>query len=99
MPAQIHCPQEGARADKYENWADPIDAPCRSAAAVAPHATDPLPDITKALYVGGAGNVVGRLVDDQEDVTFANVPAGALLPFRFSHVRTDTTATAIVALY
>lgn len=86
-------------ADEFASTADSQIAPARNASAVAPHAINPLPHVTKALYVGGAGNVVCRLVDDTADVTFVSVPSGAILPVRASHVRASGTATNIVALY
>lgn len=86
-------------ADRFELRPDNVSAPARRAAAVTPHATNPLTDVPKALYVGGEGTVVCRLVDDSADVTFSAVPAGTLLPIRVSHVRATSTATLIVALY
>jgi len=87
-------------ADEFSLNADSPIAPARNASAVTPHATNPLANVAKALYVGGAGDIACRLVDDTADVTFVGVPAGAVLPIRASHVRaTGTTATNIVALY
>lgn len=49
------------------------------------------------LYVGGAGNVTGRLWGDDADVVFNGVPAGSILPYRFTIIRqTGTTATSMV---
>jgi hypothetical protein len=54
----------------------------------------------RALYVGGAGNVVGLLAEDTAAVTITAVPAGTILPMSFQAViRTSTTATLMVALY
>lgn len=55
----------------------------------------------RALYIGGAGNVVVRLIDDQStDVTLTAVPAGTVIPGAFVQVtKTNTTATSILALY
>jgi len=53
----------------------------------------------RALWVGGAGNLVCRFVGQKTNVTILNVPAGSLLPFRLSRVvRTSTTASSMVAL-
>lgn len=76
----------------------PMD-PARNASAVTPHATNPLANVTKGLYVGGTGDIACRLVDDSADVTFVGVPAGSILPIRVSHVRDTSTADDIVALY
>lgn len=51
-----------------------------------------------ALWVGGAGNVVGRLEGDSADVTFTGVPAGTYLYGRFTSIAATTTATNIVGL-
>lgn len=86
-------------ADKFDG-SDGVMAPARSAAAVTPHDTNALANVSKALYVGGAGNIACRLVDASTDVTFTGIPAGTVLPIRVSHVRsTSTTATSIVSIY
>lgn len=57
-------------------------------------------DMTRGLYVGGAGAVAVLGWDDSVAVTFAAVPAGTILPVRVKKVMsTNTTATNIVALY
>lgn len=74
--------------------------PSSIAYAVTPHdSTDILGGMnTRALYVGGAGNLVA--VMDSGAVTFTAVPAGTVLPIRCKRVNsTNTTATAIVALF
>lgn len=71
------------------------------AAAVAPSDTVDLPTPAKALYIGGAGNVVLVPLSQvgNAGVTFANVPAGSILPMRCRCVlATGTTATLIVAI-
>lgn len=54
---------------------------------------------TRALYVGGAGDVAVKMIEGQT-VTFAGVPAGAVLPVQVTQVLdTGTDATDILALY
>jgi hypothetical protein len=55
---------------------------------------------TRALYVGGTGNVAVRMVGDQTTPIFSAVPAGAILPIRVDKVlSTGTTATSIVGIF
>lgn len=86
--------------DPFSNNADVVSAPARRAVAVTPDDAAALADLPKALFVGSAGDIVMRGPDDTADVTWRNVPSGAVLPFRAAHVRaTGTTAGAILALY
>lgn len=84
--------------DPFRN-AYTTEAPAVSGFAVTPHATDPLTTTPRAVYVGGAGNLVVRLMNDSADITLSAVPAGTLLPIRPSHIRSTSTATLIVGLF
>lgn len=54
---------------------------------------------TRALYVGGAGDVAVKMIEGQS-VIFTAVPAGSILPVQVTQVlSTGTDATAILALY
>jgi hypothetical protein len=76
-----------------------MTSPANDAAAVTPSDTAPLVYVSRALYVGGAGNLVVTM-QGGGNVTFTGVPAGTVLPIRCSHVlSTSTTATSIVNLY
>ena len=69
------------------------------AAAVTPHDSNDLTETTRALWVGGAGNI-SVIMEGGETVTFVGVAAGTLLPVRVTRVRsTSTTATDILALW
>lgn len=53
----------------------------------------------RALYVGGAGDVV-LVTPDGVAVTYSSVPAGSLLPVQTRRVNSaSTTATNMVAIY
>jgi hypothetical protein len=74
-----------------------IVSPYRRAVAVTPSDATVLQK-TRALWVGGAGNISVRI--DGATVLFSGVPAGTRLEFEVDQVRaTNTTATLIVALY
>jgi hypothetical protein len=52
---------------------------------------------TRALYVGGGGNLVCRLADDTADITLTGLVAGVVYPIAIALVRaTGTTATGIL---
>lgn len=51
------------------------------------------------LYVGGAGDVVGRGPDDTVDITFKSPTPGQILYYQFSQLAAGTTATNLRALY
>jgi hypothetical protein len=56
--------------------------------------------VTRALWVGGAGDVAVIFTGDTAAVTLAGVAAGTMLPVQVTKVMsTNTTATSIVALY
>lgn len=77
----------------------PTPAGYRKAAAVTPSNTVQLPFIARALYIGGAGTLAVKLLDDSVDTSFGAVTAGSIIPITCSHVRaTGTSATSIVAL-
>lgn len=74
------------------------------------HATDITPadsdlasdHFTRAIYVGGTGNLAVRMAGSEGDidVVFKAIPAGTILPIRVRQIRsTLTTATLIIALW
>jgi len=83
----------------FNSGQDDLDNPAASAEAVVPHATNPLSDASRGIYVGGAGNLVVRFINDDNDTTLVGVPAGSILPIRVTHVRATSTATNLVALF
>lgn len=85
--------------DSFASFVDSPMAPASRCFAVVPSDEAELAEITKALYIGTAGDVVLRAVEAAADVTFRNVPAGAMLDVRVRAVRaTGTTAADIVGL-
>jgi hypothetical protein len=85
--------------DPFAGLVDGVSAPATRALAVTPSDTTPLPNLPKALFIGGGGDLVARGMNDDRDTVFRGLAAGAILPFRASFVRaTGTSATHIVAL-
>lgn len=75
-----------------------IGEPAVNAFAISPHATEELAYVTRAIYVGGAGNVDVVTLGGQA-VSFTAVPAGVILPVRVKRVINTSTATFMLGLY
>jgi hypothetical protein len=85
--------------DQHSGFVEGLTSPADNAAAVAPSDSTDLAYTSRALYVGGAGNIVATMAGGG-DVTFKNLTAGTVLPVRVSRVKsTNTTATDIINLY
>lgn len=67
--------------------------------AVTPSNSTNMPHVTRAIYVGGAGNIAAVMASG-DTVLFVAVPAGALLPICVKRINsTNTTAVNMVALW
>ncbi len=84
--------------DPFAGTGDSLVAPAKHVFTITPDALEDLPMATKALYIGSGGDLVMRAVDSEEDVTFANVAAGTILPIRVRAIRTSSTAANFVGL-
>lgn len=74
-----------------------LSMPALRGIAITPHDSNNLAMPTRAVYVGGGGNIVAIM--DGEVVTFVAVPTGTILPIRCTRINsTNTTATSLVAL-
>lgn len=83
-------------ADEFEYADDPVMSASKAVAVTKSDST--VLSTTRALYVGGAGDVAVTMRDGSV-VTFSAVPAGTFLPLRVTKVMsTNTTATLILAL-
>ena len=85
-------------ADKYSD-VDSVMASGRKGFSITPHDSTELALTPKAVWSGGVGNLVVRLVDDSADITISGVAAGTLLPIRPKLVKTTSTATLILGIY
>lgn len=76
-----------------------IEAPAEYAAALSGDDTNDLATFTRALYVGGAGNIKVTTAGGST-VTFTGVTAGSILPIRVKRFwSTGTTATTVLGLW
>ena len=76
-----------------------VGEPAVNAEVIVPSNVNDLPNVTRAIYVGGAGNIAVVMLGGQT-VTFTAVPVGAILPIRVKQVlSTGTTATLLLCLY
>ncbi len=85
--------------DSFKEFPTTPVSPIRDAAAVTPADGAALAQVTRAVYVGQAGDLRVTLAGGAA-VTFQQVPAGSLLPIRVTAVAaTGTTAGGILALW
>ena len=86
-------------ADKFADFAPSLDSPAFSAFEITPDDAADLPQVTRAIYVGGSGDL--RLImKDGSTVTFVAVAEGSPFTVRAARVlSTGTTATGLVGLY
>ena len=69
------------------------------AAAITTSDTVSLTGVTRAVYVGGAGNITA-IMSNGDTVLFSAVPVGTVLPIRCTRINaTATTATLLIAMY
>jgi len=86
-------------ADKFSTYQTGLTSPAEDAFAITPHDTNNLANFTRAIWVGGTGDVKVDMVGSGT-VTYASVPPGYMLAVRASRVyATGTTATALIAVY
>lgn len=86
--------------DTFSNAVAGLESPAEHAFAITKHDTNLLTSNTRALYVGGAGDVTVDMVGGETSVLFSAVPAGTVLPIRATRVKSmGTTATSVVGLY
>ncbi len=85
-------------ADTFETFNEGLESPATAGVAVTPSDVTVLSQTSRAIYVGTAGDITVTMADGN-DVTFANVPAGTILPIRCTYVKsTGTDASDIVSL-
>ncbi|MBB4053780.1 hypothetical protein GGR20_003442 [Devosia subaequoris] len=84
--------------DRFATHADGLESPASSGFAIIPDDSADLPHVTRAVYIGTAGNLAVTLASGDQ-VTLVNLPSATLLPVRIARVEaTGTTATDLVGL-
>ncbi len=86
-------------ADAFATNTEGLNSPALNGFSVTPSATVDFDKYSRAVYVGGAGDLVVILAGDTASITFKNVPAGSILPIRVKRVLATSTATFILGLY
>jgi hypothetical protein len=81
-------------------FGDSAPGPLDGSFTITPSDSTMLARPTRAVYVGGAGNLAVRLAGDQSTPIFMAVPVGTVLNIRADKIlATGTTATNLVGLY
>lgn len=84
--------------DRFQTHAPGLEAPASHGFAITPSDSDALTEVTRALYVGGAG-AVAIVLASGASVTLSGIAGGTILPLRIGQIRaTGTTATSLVGL-
>ncbi len=93
----------GAAPDAEDSIPMDLESPMMGSFSITPSDTAPLPYLTRAIYVGGTGDVTVYLKWDSGSngpVTFTAVPAGTMIPVRARAVLyTGTSASYLVGFY
>ena len=83
--------------DLYSSISPTPASPASKAFEIEPAVDEELPFVTSAIYVGTGGDLTLRPHDSDADVTYKNVPSGAYLTIRASHIRdAGTTASDLI---
>lgn len=86
-------------ADVFASQQLKMNDPGASGAAVTPHDTNALANVSRGVYVGTGGSLVVVMAGNSAELTFQNVPSGTLLSMRITHVKTASTAGNILAIW
>lgn len=85
--------------DQQSGLSEGLSGPADNLVAITPSDSTDLANVSRAIYVGAAGNIVVTPAAGGDNVTLT-VVAGAVLPIRVSRVlSTGTTASGLVNLY
>lgn len=86
--------------DPFKYLTDSPIAPAERCFSITPDDGNDLPQPTKAVYVGEAGDISLVPLHGENEVVFRNLAAGSILDVRVKAVRASgTTAAELVGLY
>jgi poly(3-hydroxybutyrate) depolymerase len=86
--------------DPFKSHARSLTSPPEHAVAILPDDAGTLDVVTRALYVGTAGDLRVRMAGGGAAVTLVNVAAGSLLPIRVDRVyATGTSAGGLLGFW
>jgi len=84
--------------DRYASYATGLESPVTHGFPITPNDTVPLPELTRAIYIGASGALSVEFASGAV-VTLQGVAAGTVLPLRVARIHaTATTADGIVGL-
>ena len=84
--------------DQFSEHSASLESPASSAVAATPSDEVDLAQVSRAIYVGGTGDLAVTMKDGS-DVIFKNLVGGTVMAIRASRVHaTGTTATDIVVM-
>jgi hypothetical protein len=84
--------------DRYASHAAGLESPAARGFAITPSDGASLPETTRAIYVGTAGDLTVVLASGDQ-LSFLNLPSATVLPIRAIAVKASgTTATALLGL-
>ncbi len=85
--------------DQFSAHATSLESPAAGASAIVPSDSADLPHVTRAIYVGGGGDLAVTMKEGG-NVTFKNMIGGTVIAIRASRVLVaGTTATNLVGMY
>ena len=84
--------------DQFSAHATSLESPASSAVTITPSDENDLVQVSRAVYVGGTGDLAVTMKDGSS-TTFKNLIGGTVLAIRVAKVHsTGTTATHIVVM-
>lgn len=84
--------------DRFATHTSGLESPAGDGFSITPSDAADLPEVTRAIYVGGAGTI-SLVLASGASLTLSGAASGSILPLRVRQVRASaTTATNLVGL-